>query len=182
MPRLYRLCFFVLLAALLLLAACGKSNDNPGDSDGTDAEDLTDMVEQEDESWNSSEVQLPRLTDWDCPEGWQSVPGFVDEEGNENPPEGMKQFYICEPPESWNGPSGPVRLKNWECPEEWQVVQHEELLAEDGTPFSWCEPPESWDGPLGSVELRDWDCPDRWIRKPQLDDYPEGPTYCEPPP
>jgi hypothetical protein len=45
------------------------------------------------------------MPDWDCPEGWRSVPGFTDGSGNEDVPEGMTQFSICEPPEgsSWVG-------------------------------------------------------------------------------
>ena len=44
-------------------------------------------------------AELPRMQDWDCPDGWNSVPAFVDEEGNENVPDGMEQYTICEPPE-----------------------------------------------------------------------------------
>jgi hypothetical protein len=45
------------------------------------------------------------MPDWDCPEGWRSVPGFTDGSGNEDVPEGMTQFSICEPPEgsAWVG-------------------------------------------------------------------------------
>ena len=49
---------------------------------------------------------LPALADWPCPEGWEAAPAFVDEEGRENPPEGMEQTSICVPPD-------PPR----ECPE-----------------------------------------------------------------
>ena len=41
---------------------------------------------------------VPAFRDWDCPVGWQAVPGFVDEQGLEDVPEGMTQFFICEPP------------------------------------------------------------------------------------
>ena len=147
----------VLLTAFSYLACTGSNTDFEGEQEG-DADRREIGIEQtgEEAAWDSPfEVQFPQLTDWDCPEGWRSVPGFVDEHGNENPPDGMAQFHICEPPDSWDGPSGPVRLKNWACPEDWQVVEHKEVLAEDGTPFSWCEPPESWDGPLGPVQLQD---------------------------
>ncbi len=43
-------------------------------------------------------AELPRMKDWDCPDGWNSVPAFVDENGEENVPEGMEQYTICEPP------------------------------------------------------------------------------------
>jgi hypothetical protein len=48
---------------------------------------------------------VPSMPDWDCPEGWRSVPGFTDGSGNEDVPEGMPQFSICEPPEgsAWVG-------------------------------------------------------------------------------
>ena len=43
-------------------------------------------------------AELPRMKGWDCPDGWNSVPAFVDENGEENVPEGMEQYTICEPP------------------------------------------------------------------------------------
>ncbi|MFC1611836.1 hypothetical protein ACFL6C_12810 [Myxococcota bacterium] len=42
---------------------------------------------------------LPVLTDWQCPAGWRVTPGFVDENGIENVPDGVAGFSICEPPE-----------------------------------------------------------------------------------
>ena len=40
----------------------------------------------------------PHLPDWDCPAGWSAVPALTDGSGAENPPEGLPQFHICEPP------------------------------------------------------------------------------------
>ena len=42
---------------------------------------------------------VPSMPDWDCPDGWRPAPGFTDGSGNEDVPEGMTQFSICEPPE-----------------------------------------------------------------------------------
>ena len=42
---------------------------------------------------------VPSMPDWDCPAGWRPAPGFTDGSGNEDVPEGMAQFSICEPPE-----------------------------------------------------------------------------------
>ena len=43
---------------------------------------------------------VPAMPDWNCPEGWLSAPGYTDGSGNEDVPEGMTQFSICEPPEN----------------------------------------------------------------------------------
>ena len=43
---------------------------------------------------------VPAMPDWNCPEGWRPVPGFTDGSGNEDVPEGMTQFSLCEPPEN----------------------------------------------------------------------------------
>ncbi|TVQ96664.1 MAG: hypothetical protein EA398_15750 [Deltaproteobacteria bacterium] len=50
----------------------------------------------------------PRLRDWDCPEGWPSVPAFRDEHGNAaEPPEGVAAFDICDvPPPPEDCPAG----------------------------------------------------------------------------
>ena len=42
---------------------------------------------------------LPVLESWECPDNWNAMPGFTDENGVENPPEGMEQFTYCIPPE-----------------------------------------------------------------------------------
>ncbi len=40
----------------------------------------------------------PRLRDWTCPEGWLSVPVFVDGDGQEDAPAEIGQIAACEPP------------------------------------------------------------------------------------
>ncbi len=92
------LIWFCLLFLPLCLVQCSSDSKQAGnDPNGGDE----DVAEQE-ESSETSELpaiqppELPRMKDWDCPEGWNSVPAFVDEDGNENPPEGMEQYSICE--------------------------------------------------------------------------------------
>ncbi len=84
---------------------------------------------------------VPTITDWECPTDWDAVPGFTDEAGAEDVPEGMTQFMRCEPPAAWDGPSGPVQLQSWTCPTGWQTVTDATLIDEGGNPFTYCEPP-----------------------------------------
>ena len=89
-----------------------------------------------------SSYTMPVLQDWTCPDGWGTAPIFVDEDGNENVPEGMVQSNRCTPPESWNNPSGPAELESWTCPDGWVSVEHATLNDSTGNSFSYCEPPK----------------------------------------
>ena len=57
------------------------------------------------------EPVMPTLTDWECPEGWQSVPGFGPGSAAAGVPEGMAPFTSCEPPTTaTNCPEGTIAL------------------------------------------------------------------------
>jgi hypothetical protein len=57
------------------------------------------------------EPLMPTLTDWECPEGWQSVPGFGPGSAAAGVPEGMAPFTTCEPPTTaTNCPDGTIAL------------------------------------------------------------------------
>jgi len=87
--------------------------------------------------------QPPLFEDWTCPEGWLPAPAFIDENGIEDPPEGVSQFSVCRPPGDWV----PVRMKDWTCPQGWnkapaftdpQGVEN----TPDGMPqYFICQPP-----------------------------------------
>ena len=44
-------------------------------------------------------AELPRLSDWPCPEGWLAEPIFIDAEGRDTPPAGLDPHTLCRPPE-----------------------------------------------------------------------------------
>ncbi|MBI5528412.1 MAG: right-handed parallel beta-helix repeat-containing protein [Deltaproteobacteria bacterium] len=98
-------------------------------------------------------AELPRFSDWACPEGWVPTPAFTDENGVENPPEGVAQFNICYPPENWN----PVKLESWVCPAGWNAVpgftdeNGAENPPEGMGQFTVCMPPEVPECPDGEV-------------------------------
>lgn len=163
--------FLHIIAAIILFFACSDGVDRVRDNSDGDEETADGDAESDEEASGL----LHQFQDWNCPEKWRQTPAFINENGEENPPEGIAQFSICEPPVSWVGPSGPADLKSWECPEHWLAVQHEELSDETGSRFHWCEPPPlPEDCPLGEFATPgDTAC--RPIGDPcPTDDWPEG--------
>ena len=113
---------------------------------------------------------LPVFEDWECPEGWLSVPGFTDSEGVENVPEGMSQFMACEPPPlpedcplGWMPRIGETECvrQGVECPEEGALWHDEETIRAQApeyegaivyvSPDGTDEGDGSRDAPLGRI-------------------------------
>ncbi len=104
-------------------------------------------------------VCMPHLPDWDCAQGWRPAPGFTDDEGNDDPPEGMAQFTVCQPgtppddcPPGWMpriGESDCVR-HGIECPPGDQIWHDEAAIRaqapdHDG-PIAYVSPDGDDDG------------------------------------
>ena len=83
------------IIAASLLAACSGSPG--GESDGgttVPASDGSVYDASRPDTGIGFDVAItppapPVFTDWVCPEGWAATPGFTDENGVENPPEGV---------------------------------------------------------------------------------------------
>jgi hypothetical protein len=93
---------------------------------------------------------VPSMPDWDCPDGWRSVPGFTDGSGNEDVPEGMTQFSICEPPEGSNWVGAPEGSGTVGAPEGSGTVGAPEGSGTVGAPEL---PPTPTDCPAGTIAV-----------------------------
>jgi hypothetical protein len=154
------------ISVALFVSACGQSSEVPEDvpanldsGAAADSGAVSDAAGAKDggfdAGWDDAAavIEPPRFADWSCPEGWLKKPAFTGEKGVENPPEGVAQFSICEPPESW----APARLRDWDCPSGWSRIPA--FTDRDGTEnppagmeqYSICLPPEVPECPDGEV-------------------------------
>ncbi|MBI5528411.1 MAG: right-handed parallel beta-helix repeat-containing protein [Deltaproteobacteria bacterium] len=163
----------VAVFGIVVPAGCGGSSSNgalAGDASGTPDSGGSDAGAPDarvkdagttDADGGLSDVVIrkpapPQFKDWTCPEGWLPTPAFADENGVENPPEGVAQFSICKPPDDWN-PAKPPVFQDWECPPGWLPApgftdeNGAENPPEGVAQFQICMPPEVPECPDGEV-------------------------------